>query len=194
MCFLGGGSAASANDFKPYIGLGVGMFQLKYSENSPQGSYGMSTATWGTFLNAGVQYKKYIGVELRGGLTGSGSADFPANTAGYALPLNVKIGVNNYFSYLLKPQYPVTDRLKAYGLFGGTAVKFDTIESSGGVQHRNVPWKTGVTYGLGLEYQFRLNGSLAVEWVEYLSGVDLANGSYGKVSMRGLSVMVNKSF
>ncbi|OIO72542.1 MAG: hypothetical protein AUJ56_01275 [Zetaproteobacteria bacterium CG1_02_49_23] len=195
VCFLGGVSAADANDFKPYIGLGAGMFQLKYSENGPTGSLGMTKSTWGTFLNAGVQYKQYIGAELRTGLTGSGTATFPVNTIGNAAPIDLKIGVNSYISYLLKPQYPVTDQFKVYGIFGGTAAKFETT-STIGVQLKNSTWKTGVTYGLGLEYQFRLKGSVAVEWVEYWSDIDLglANGSRSNASMRGVSVMVNKSF
>ena len=195
VCVLGSASAVSASDFKPYIGLGTGMFHLKYSENRAAGSLGMTTSTWGTFLNAGVQYKQYIGAEIRAGLTGSGSSTFPINTIGNALPLDLKIGVNNYFSYLLKPQYPVTDQFKVYGIFGGTAAKFETSSNSG-VQLKNSTWKTGVSYGLGLEYQFRLKGSVAVEWIEYWSDVDLgiANGARSKASMRGISVMVNKSF
>jgi len=170
------------------------MFHLKYSEVRATSSIGMNKSTWGTFLNTGIQYKKYIGVELRAGLTGSGSAGFPANTLGYTLPVNLKIGTNAFFSYLLKPQFPVTDQFKVYGLFGGTAARFEATTSSGGVQRLNTPWKTGVTYGLGLEYQFRLKGSLAIEWVEYLSEVEHANGPESKASMRGISFIVNKSF
>ncbi|WP_176957985.1 outer membrane beta-barrel protein [Mariprofundus sp. KV] len=188
VCFLGGVSAADANDFKPYIGLGAGLFHLKYTEDRAASNIGMNQSTWGTFLNAGVQYKKYIGLELRGGLTGGGSASFPANVP----PEFLKVRADAFFSYLLKPQFPVSDQLKVYGVFGGTAVKYEAIKSSGGIQH--VPWKTGVTYGLGLEYQFRLKGSLAIEWVEYLSAVQHASGRGSEASMRGISFIVNKSF
>ncbi|WP_370465504.1 outer membrane beta-barrel protein [Mariprofundus sp. NF] len=188
VCFLGCISVASANDLKPYIGLGTGLFHLKYTENRATSNIGMNQSTWGTFLNAGVQYKKYIGAELRGGLTGGGSASFPANIP----PESLKVRADAFFSYLLKPQFPVSDQLKVYGIFGGTAVKYEAIKSSGGINH--VPWKTGVTYGLGLEYQFRLTGSLAIEWIEYLSAVQHASGPGSQASMRGISVIVNKSF
>lgn len=195
ICLLGSGSVAFAGDLKTYIGLGGGLFHLNYEENGPQGSIGLNKSTWGTFLTAGAQYKQYIGAELRAGLTGDVQSTFPANAYGNANPFDLKLGVNSFFSYFLKPQYPISDQLKVYGILGGTAGNFKTT-SNNGVQLRTSTWKTGVTYGLGLEYQFRLKGSIAVEWLEYWSAVDLgiANGAFSKASMRGVSVMVNRSF
>jgi len=80
--------------------------------------------------------------------------------------------MDNCFSYLIKPKDPVMERYKCYGLFGGTAAKFSLLRNSGvGLISQN--YKTGFTYGLGLEYQFRLNGSLAIEWIEYWTEVPM---------------------
>lgn len=195
LCFLGSATTAAAAELKYSLGLGVGSFNVKYSEQGPQGNLGLSGETWGSFLKGGVQYGDYVGLELRTGLSGKVDGSFPANTIGNAQPFNLKIGSEYFLSYLFKPQYPVMDRLSVYGLLGGTVAKFMT-QSNIGVQQKGSTVATGFTYGLGLEYQFRLNGSLAVEWVQYWDETDLAITSNGtsKASMRGASVMVNKFF
>jgi len=195
LCFLGSATTAAAAELKPYLGLGVGSFNVKYSERTPLGNLDMSGETWGAFLKGGVQYGDYVGMELRAGTTGNVSSLFPPNTIGNAAPLDLKIGSEYQLSYLFKPQYPVKERLSVYALLGGTMAKFLT-KSSGGVQQSASTWKTGFTYGLGLEYQFRLNGSLAIEWVQYWTDVDMAitNAGRSKASIRGASLLVNKFF
>ena len=189
---LAGVSTSSANDFKPYIGLAAGTFNLKYTQNKPQGTVGTNKWTWGTFLKAGVNYRDYIGLELRSGLTGRVSEIIPANAVGNARPVNLSIGADGFFSYLIKPQYPIADLYKVYGVFGGTVARF-RVRGSSGVGLVSSTWKSGFTYGLGMEYKFRLKGSLAIEWVEYWSDVPMWIGARttSKASIRGVSVMVN---
>lgn len=188
-------SAADAEDFKTYMGLSAGMFKVKYAENNAQGSLLLDKWTWGTFLTAGAQYKNHLAAELRLGTIGRTGHNFPANIIGNAQPFDLTIGNDIFISYLAKPMYPISDLYRIYGIFGGTAGKFYT-HSSAGVLLGQSTWKTGVTYGLGLEYQFRLKGSVAIEWVEYWSDVTLgmANGAISNASMRGVSMTVNKSF
>ena len=193
---LGSTSASMASDFKPYIGLAAGTFQLKYTQNSGARSAGLSEWTAGGFVKAGVEYGDYIGVEIRTGMTGRVHNTVPANLWGNPLPVQLSTGIDNFFSYLIKPQYPFADRYKVYGLIGGTAAIFDVGGDGKNIGVASSRLKTGFTYGLGLEYQFRLNGSLGIEWVEYWSDVAMSTGGNftSKASIRGLSVMVNKSF
>jgi len=196
VCLLGSTSASMAGDFKPYIGLAAGTFNLKYSQNHGANSAGLNEWTVGGFLKGGVDYGDYIGLELRIGMTGRTHNTVAANTNANPLPVKLTIGADTFVSYLIKPQYPFMERYRLYGLLGGTAANFHLYGDGRGVGVSSSKVKTGFTYGLGLEYQFRLNGSLGIEWVEYWSDVPMqVSPSFAsKASIRGLSVMVNKSF
>ncbi len=198
--FLVNGAAAEAGswvgDFTPYIGIGGGGFNTSYSENGSLGGLKLSKTTWGSFLKAGLDNQRYyFGMEVRAGLTGSVSNNFPRLTIGNQLPFNLKVQTTNFISYFAKLQYPVTQKIRLYGLLGGTAGRFK-VESTGGVTGSVVTWKSAFSYGAGAEYKFRSQGSIGIEWVQYWNDVPLSivSSRTSKASMYGASFMINKFF
>jgi len=188
--------SAEAGDFTPYIGIGGGMFGVKYAEQGSLGGLELSKTTWGSFIKAGVDNQRYyFGVELRAGLAGSISNTFPAGTIGSITPIDLKVQTTNFISYFAKLQYPVSQSFRVYGLLGGTSGRFK-VESRRGLRGSVVTWKSAISYGAGAEFRFRSKGSIGVEWVQYWSDVPLSivTGATSKVSMYGASIMINKYF
>ena len=184
-----------AMEMTPYVGLSTGFYHLKYSQNGAAGTLGMSGTTFGAEVKGGIQFGSYVGLELKVGKTGRISQNFPPGVIGNAWPLNLKVGTDVYISYLLKPQYEVKDRLKLYALLGGTGARFQTSSSSGNyLQHAT--WKTGFSYGLGVEYMFRMNGSICLEFIQHWSAIQLgaALNTTSQASMRAMTISVNKYF
>jgi len=194
--FLGcGAMAAEASDFTPYVGIGGGMFGVQYKEQKALGGLKLNKRSWGSFIRAGVDYQQYMGVEVRTGVTGRVSDNFPAGTLGSITPIDLTLQITNFISYMAKFQYPATQRFKAYALLGGTAGHFK-IGSRRGLSGWEKTWKTGFSYGVGAEYRFRSQGSIAVEWMQYLHDVPLSIVSTGtsKGAMYGASIMINRFF
>jgi len=190
--------ASEAQDFKPYIGIGTGVFAIQLKINDPLvGSAEQRNPTVGGFIKAGVDVNKYFGGELRFGLTGNPSTDWGAGLpVGGGLvtlvPSTVSTKINNFFSYFGKVQYPFDDSFKVYALLGGTTAKFSSSLSIGGFNFAGDATKTGFSYGGGVEYKVADTVSVGVEWIEYWTDVTLDTETKG--SFRGISATVNMSF
>ncbi len=194
-CLISGVTVASAGDFKPYIGIGGGLFSTEYSEQRVGGGLKMNKSTWGTFLKAGIDYQQFVGAEFRLGLSGKVSDSFSGASIGAITPITLSAQASSFISYLLKAQLPVTQRARIYALLGGTAGRFQ-VRSSGGVSGSSTTWKSSISYGAGAEYRFRSRGSIGIEWVQYWNRVPLSVVSFGtsKASFSGASVMINRYF
>jgi len=194
-------SNCQAQDMKPYIGIGGGMFAIQFELNDPLvGSASQRNPTWGSFIKAGVDMNEYFGGELRVGTTGTPSTDWgPGLPVGggftTTVPSNVSTKIDYFISYLGKIQYPVSDSYRIYALLGGTTAKYTRSLSIGGFNLNGSDNKTGFTFGGGMEVNLNERTSIAIEWVEYWTNVTLdTTGSTDKGSFRGLSATLNMEF
>lgn len=192
---------AQGIQLKPYLGVGFGLFAIKYQLNDPLvGSFSQREPTWGAFIKGGLDINEYLGAELRVGTTGNPSASWgPGLPVGYGfvttVPSTVNTKIDNFFTYLAKLQYPVENG-KIYLLLGGTTAKLNAnLSLAGTTLGANYGTKTGFTYGIGGDWQVLPNTSFGIEWVEYWTDVTLSTaGSTDKGSFRGLSIVWNQSF
>lgn len=195
---------SQAQDFQPYIGLGVGVFAVQLKINDPLlgASASQRNPTAGGFIKAGVDVNPYFGGEVRFGLTGDPSTNWGAGLPigdGFVttVPSNVSTKISNFISYFGKIQYPFNDSFKVYALLGGTTAKFNSNLSIAGFNIVGDATKTGFSYGGGLEYKVADTVSMGVEWIEYWTNVNLGTTSKGTVtegSFRGFSATVNMMF
>jgi len=158
--------AADNNGFKPYAGVGIGMFGLEFKNNS--GVSNFNQTVFGGYGKAGADIGDYLGVELRLGATAKGTQKLPGATATFT--------ANYLLSYLLKAQYPVSPEFKLYALFGGTTAQLKSTDSTG---FNDKPSKTGLSYGVGAEYRVQDSLSVGAEWVQYWTNVNLPVSKYG---------------
>lgn len=129
-------SSASAQDFRPYVGSGLGAYVIA------NGS-GPSTV-FGGYGSIGVDINDYIAVEFRGGKTANGS-----NKSG-------TFGIDWFFSYLAKPQIKLDAyKINFYGLLGAS-----TIKSWFNASRKTV---TAFSFGGGVEVYATENIILGVE-------------------------------
>lgn len=190
--------SAQASDFKPYIGLGTGVFAIDFKlSDTLTSSMSQRRQTWGGFVKAGVDAVQYLGAEIRLGATGKASKEWGAGLpVGYGAVTTgtstVNTKINYFFSYLGKLQYPVSDSFKLYALGGGTTAKYTVSWSATGSENATI---TGFTYGGGLEYGFAKRYSLGLEWVEYLKDATISGaGSTDTGSFRGMGATLNMTF
>jgi len=167
-------TAAYAEDMKPYVGIGLGSFITDY------GSGFKSDAAFGGFLKAGIDINQYIGAELRVGAVGSSNAPDPA------VP-NTTSKIDFFTSYLLKPQFPITEKANIYGLIGATTSKA-TVTGSRSVSKTN----TQVSFGGGLEYKIQDTISIGAEYVQYSNTKNTTANFKAKIT--GISATANYHF
>jgi len=106
-----------------------------------------------------------------------------SNTAGTAS------SKTNFISYLVKPQFPITEQATVYGLIGATTAKMTvSITGSPNTSHT----KTQASFGAGLEYNVQDAVSIGVEYVQYSNKSD--NTANFKAKIRGISASVNYHF
>ena len=112
------------------IYVGLGLVAARYDSrclNGPMGCDGIDR-TGGLLVRAGYDFNKYLGMEARALVT-----SYKDNG-----------GKVQHFGAFVKPMYPVTDDLNAYGLVG-----FGKTTTSGTLRRVDV---SGLSFGLGLEY------------------------------------------
>jgi len=169
---------------KPYAGAGIGAFGLEFTENA--GS--VKKTVFGGYGKVGADIGDYLGAELRIGSTASGSKASPTNPT-----VTVNMTSSYFLSYLGKAQFPVTPNFKAYALLGASTVKFKLTNSVGFNQNQT---KTGLTYGVGANYNIQDTLSVGGEWMQYLTNAKLNNtfGTNAKMKMWGAVVTVAYHF
>ncbi|MDQ6998537.1 MAG: outer membrane beta-barrel protein [Mariprofundus sp.] len=188
---------AQEQEIEVYYGaLGGGLYAVEYTESRPTGLLSVKqTAVPAGLLKVGVDAQLW-GAELRLGLMGSASKNFPASTIGSATPFNIDVQASPFFSYLGKLQYPFTDNFKAYLLLGGTMARFAIKPGGTSVLLNSSAIKTGFTYGLGLAYKPNRDFSVEMEWIQYWTNVDMSISTAGnsRASFGGFGISVNKLF
>jgi len=112
------------------IYVGLGLVAARYDSrclSSVVGCDGIDK-TGGLLLRVGYDFNKYMGMEARGMFTA----------------IKDNGGKIQHYGAFVKPMYPVTDMLTAYGLLGLAKTK-----TSGSLRITDV---SGLAFGLGLEY------------------------------------------
>jgi len=131
-------SSASAQDFTPYVGGGLGGYVISNG----------SGAKWvfGGYGSVGVDINDYIAVEFRGGKTAEAT-----NKSG-------NFGTDWIFSYLAKPQIKLEDyKINFYALLGASTIK------SWSNSHGAHKTKTSFSFGGGIEVYATENIILGAE-------------------------------
>jgi len=175
-------SAANAQDMKPYIGVGMGVFGLEVKDSTPGFALTQKNNVFGGFFKAGVDINEYIGAELRVGTTANGKTSYPTGTLGATVPFDITLQNDYFFSYLGKLQFPASQDFKLYALIGATTAKFTPQVSALGLTFTgNSVTKTGFSYGVGGEFNVNDQMSIGAEWVQYWTDVALDPNSKGRL-------------
>ena len=190
-------STSHAQDFKPYMGVGGGVFALTYEETGATYSLYQRNPTWGAFIKGGVDINDYVGAELRLGMTGEPSTDWPVGTLGSTAAFNIATKVDNFISYLTKIGTPIGPSGHMHIYLGGTTAKAKiaaSVAGSSGISANAT--KTGFTYGLGYDFVVNSSTKISTEWMEYWTNVDVGSSAAASVtgSFRGVSVSIQMEF
>lgn len=146
----------SSIGINPYIGLGVGIYDLKFH----QGGFNQDNNVFGGFAKLGADFNDYLGAELRVGLTEPGKTTYPGSS--------VTLRADYLFSYLVKLQFPVTQEFHIYGLAGGTTGKITLKDTSGAIAPSSAnKTATGASFGGGLEYRVDDFMDVGIEYMRY---------------------------
>ncbi len=188
---------AQEQEIEVYYGaLGGGLYTVEYTESRASGNLTVKeNSVPAGLLKVGVDAQLW-GAELRLGLVGSASNNFPVSTIGSATPFNIDVQASPFFSYLGKVQYPFTDKFKVYLLLGGTMANFSITPNGTTVLLKSSAVKTGFTYGLGMQYRAHRDFSIDLQWIQYWTNVDMSLTTAGRsrASFGGFGLSVNKLF
>jgi len=183
---------SQAIEFKPYSGVGFGIFNLKAEALGSS----QNNVVAGGFAKFGVDVGDYLGFELRAGKTGSGTKAYTARAFGLTIPFSVKLSTDYFLTYLVKLQMPERhgwkDGWRSYGLIGATTAKGKIQGSVIGFSATADATKTGLSYGGGVEYKFNNNMSAGVEFISYWNRVSVSNIT--DASILGGSATLNYEF
>ena len=188
LCLMFPGLAGAADmegfGFHPYMGIGLGDYNLKYS----QPAYSQRDNVFGGYLQLGSDFNDYLGAELRIGTTAKGSNAYGGGT--------VDQSADYLFSYLMKLQYPTTPDLRLYGLIGGTTGKAKVTATPAVILSVGTKTATGVSYGLGLDYQVLDQVRAGLEWVRYWDNIGINSGGFpaSKMTIDGYTATLKYMF
>jgi opacity protein-like surface antigen len=157
--------AGSIQDFNPtpYVGIGLGVYGLHESEPG----YSQNNDEFGGYVNAGVNFNDYLGLELRVGTATKGSQTNPAGTLGVPTVWTADLQADYLISYLAKLQYPVNPQFNVRAMLGATTAHLKATLVAAGVAASNSATHTGFSYGLGADYNVNSNLTAGVEWLQY---------------------------
>ena len=134
---------------RAYAGVSVG--QLRYSE---QGLDTITPATATVFV--GAPLSPYVSMEARLG-GGLGSSETNGND----------LQVHSMFAGYLKGSLPLAPGFSLYGLGGIASVD---LQRNFGLVNTN---DTGLSYGLGMDFDLATNARLSLEWTHLATGDNL---------------------
>ena len=186
---------AQAIEFKPYAGVGLGGVLIDAglgSENAFAG-YGI----------LGADLHENYGIELRFGTTGNtlNTVMVPQGTVTEAngvpaiqpaIPTPATVGIDWFFSYLFKLQYPVNEGFTIYGLVGGTTLKSKFAFAVLGTGHST---KTTLSYGGGVDFKLSNQWVLGADAMIYANNADTDPGAnFRGLDMWGLTATIKYKF
>ena len=166
---------AEGFDVQPYLGAGIGAFNLDAGAGSD--------TTVGGFGTFGAGLNENFAVELRFGATSSATTTF----AGF---LPIDSSVDWFVSYLAKPQIILTGDLNIYALIGGTTMKSTATILGTNFSHTG----TGFSYGAGLEYKAGDQVYIGGEWIQYATDADINSPTFPGLDVWGASATIRYKF
>jgi opacity protein-like surface antigen len=143
--------ATSASAAQPYVGVGVGAFVIDTGLNRQD--------TFGGYLQLGDDFSQYVGGEIRVGASGKTKEEIVVTP----LPASK---VDWFAAAFLKPKYEFADNWMGYGLIGIATMRASYYPVGAVKQSKT---RTGLGYGLGLQYRVSDQYSLGGEWSHLLS-------------------------
>jgi len=173
---------AQAADQGFYTGAALGGFELDPGSNKK--------TAFGGFVLAGMVLHPNLAIEGRVGASGTtDNADFG--------PAIEQAKADWFLSVLAKPQFELSDGLRAYGLLGLTSLKASFTGVTGakkGIKQSKTT--TNFSFGVGGEYDFTPQLALGGEWMRYSSKADSAtrNTSFKGLDVNGFSAVLRYSF
>ncbi|MDQ7000579.1 MAG: porin family protein [Mariprofundus sp.] len=144
---LGFASAAQASD--PYVGVGLGAFNL--------GTGVTKKAVFGGYLQLGDDFSEYLGAEVRIGASGK---------TGEELTLQPKTGIDYFAAAYLKPKYDFSEQWMGYALLGVATLRASYSQGAFPTQKKT---RTGYAYGLGMQYRLADSYAIGAEYSHMLS-------------------------
>lgn len=186
------GAHAEAADMRPYLGVGLGVFGLEYTEPGVT----QKNNVFGGFIKGGLDINDYFGVEMRIGATDNGKTTYPAGfVTGSVAPTTVAQSFDSFVSLLAKLQYPVSPDMRLYAMLGSTSATYKqtyTPVPPGFVASQSVT-KAGLSYGVGFEADINDSFFGGLEWMQYWTNVKL-NTTGTKMKMWGATASVSYGF
>lgn len=171
---------ASAEKIKVYTGVGVGAYSLNYSA-STAGDIKTETVLGG-YVSISADWNPYLATEFRYGYANAG------NIEKNGVPmLNQTATLERFYSYLVKPQYPLVKYGHVYVLLGISSAK---VVYRNGVFERNTI-SSDYSLGAGLKLHFFDRLALAAEAVRYTGKKDFVAN---KAAVYGYSMQLSYMF
>ena len=130
-----------------YAGLGIAATRYNTNCKCTTGDTSGTAKTVGVMARVGYDFNKYVGIEARGMLS----------------KLKGDGGKIKHAGLFVKPQYPVTKDLNAYGLVG-----MAKTSTTGTLRHTNV---TGLAFGAGVEYDLSEDKKKDVRYNREFDGI-----------------------
>jgi len=166
-----------AQDFKPYIGAGAGLFVLDFTASGVTGINNKDV--FGGFGTIGFDYGDFFGAELRFGSASNTSFDVISSGS----TVNETVGLDYFFSYLVKLQFPAAENLRIYALLGGSSAKATAKINTPGFVFTSTNTtsvsdsSSSLSFGGGFDFKIQDRFSLGVEWVKYASDTEGFSGT-----------------
>lgn len=166
------------------VNIGLGQYSFEYQDQAKN----VTGTTAGWRLGYVGRFNEYIGFDIRWG--GSGE------TSAAGLKLNPAL----FLSPLLRPSFPVGEKVKLYGLIGFTSLAVGRTTAAAGEE---VIARVGGSLGAGAEFYFTEHMAAGIEAISYQRNVDygpdpdLANWTgvtQAKVSLRSITASFKYQF
>lgn len=135
------------------VNAGVGQYSLDYQDQAQ--SVKGSTAGWR--LGYVGRFNEYLGFEIRGGGAGETSAT------------GLKLNPGGFFSPLFRPSFPVSEKVKLYGLIGFTSLAIGRTTATG---TEETIARVGGSIGVGADFYFTEHIAAGIEVMSYQNNVD----------------------
>lgn len=135
------------------VNVGLGQYSLDYQDQARS----VNGKTTGWRLGYVGRFNEYIGFDIRWGGTGETSAG--------GLKLNPAL----FLSPLLRPSFPVSEKVKLYGLIGFTSL---AVSRTTATTTEEIIARVGGSIGLGAEFYFTEHIAAGIEAISYQNNVD----------------------
>lgn len=170
---------ASADDREGSLYVGLNYEVISYDEKGTDGDY-VPTAL---AFKAGYFFDKSWAIEAKLGLGVSDGTD----TEEFAgVPIDMSVGIDNYYSLLFVGNYQANEKLSLYGKFGFSHVRVTAEAEAAGLKVKVTDSGSSLSLYGGLEYLVQSDFGINVELGSLYARDD--------ISMAGINIGLTKYF